>query len=610
MMPPAHMRTPWWMALAAACVLGVVAVLLQWQHQHTLQRLYHEAATVRAQTLATDVAHKMTFALRLDIPLPAMFGVQAMLDHVQQEHPDVLAIDIQDAQSNTLWSAHADAPMADTVTVSAPIVLGPQPPSGTVTVYVRAQPTQPIGQHLGIWAGLLTLMSVLGFWVSRLALAMGPWLREHAVVQAAGEIRRGRFNAVALTPQACAFDTRPDQLSAGVRGVDEARQRLQRLVRSLRHTEPSAHHRELLDDILRQSTDGLQFHDSLQRQRFFAVEHQCFWISLLMGLASTSPWMWQIYATDGITPMLMPASAWYFLGFVLVAFASRFAPVPVPHALVLAWLVVMAMPWVQPHGPQGMSICAGTMGMAAGLAFQACQSAWVTARRRLIFSRPRLAHPVERAYLYAVVCIAPLLALLTQQAFSAEVARIALLIPAICGLVSFLWWNRHASPWRARIRPSPRTTRTPTSWAAAMFYLSTGLGMAATSTMAEPNLPVYAICLIAGWCCGCFVLPHTAHPLRTVVPLALLVLSGWGFVSDSSWAWGALLAGGAMGIAGAPTRLRARPCWWGLCLGITAGLVMVEVGNPMIACASSALGLALAWGGTMRHRQTKVAHAN
>lgn len=570
-------HSPLLLALCSFSLLCTVAAVLHIQQLQTLQRMYQEAAIVRGSTLASDTSQKIAHALSVGIPLHQLVGVEALLESLRHQHPDLVSIEIQDTQARPLWASTSTASRG-AVHASSIILASDKSAAAIVNAYVRPQQAGLLlVKNLWVWLGLLGLLTTLSFWAARLSFSLRPWLREDAIEKISNDVRRGVFKSAWLTPHSVIHDARPQQLSAGMRAVHEAKDRLQRLVYSLRQTEPSALRRQQLDAILQQSTDGLTLSTTMGRRRVHAVEQQCFWLSLLMALASTSPWMWQvIVATDSAMP-LRPAATLYLVSMLVMGWLGKYIKLPVMHVLITGFVILLFAPFVLPHNGIGATIQATVSGLLAGFSYQAFQTVIRAARGKFIFARPRLSRPIERAYLYVMVCLAPLLAALTEQALSNDFARIALQLPAICGLMSCLLWNANISPWRTRVRQAPISGYAKSSWVTGCFYAAIGLCIAAFNTDTN-SLSVQRSCLLmAGWCAGSMALAWTQRWVHWCASLLLVILSVWLLFRPSDLVITTIGFTMATVVATASARLHVHRLLSTLGIGIGAGLCISQL---------------------------------
>lgn len=582
-------HTPLFLALCSFFLLCAIAAALHFQQLRTLQRMHQEAAMVRGHTLASDTSRKIAHALSLGIPLPELVGVEAMLHTLRQQHPSLVSIEIQDAHARTLWaSASTENHSAEHASSAIPA-----PDTSTIAIvhaYVHPQPAgQLLVQNSWIWLGLLALLTTLSFWAARLCFSLRPWLREDVIDKISEDALRGVFQSAWISPHSVAHDTRPEQLSAGVSAVHEAKGRLQRLVHSLRQTEPSPHHRQQLDAILQQATHGLTLGATMERRRIHAVEQQCFWLSLLLVLASTSPWIWQVMVTHDHAAQLFPAATLYLASMLVMGWLGRYLRLPVMQVLITGFVILLFAPFVLPHSSTGAAAQATVSGLLAGFSYHAFQSVIHAARRKFIFARPRLSRPIERAYLYVLVCFGPLLAALTEQALSSDFARIALLLPAACGLMVCLLWNANVSPWRTRVRPISTSTPANQPWIAGCFYAAIGLGIATLSADASSFSVQRACMLMAGWCTGCLVLAHAHRFLHSGMSLLLVALSAWHLFRPSDFSMAVIAYAIAAVVAAAPARLRARHMLSAMWVGLGTGLCLSHLNGPVLALSMSAM---------------------
>ncbi len=585
-------HAPWLLALCSLVLLSLVAAALHLQQLRTLQRMHQEAALIRSQTLANDTARKITHALSLGIPLQELVGVDALLKSLQQQHTDLVAIHIQDAHAQPLWSG-SDTPLNEAIHATS-IIAGPeQSTAAIVNTYVLVPPAKLVlVEKLWIWLGLLTLLTTLSFWAARLSFSLRPWLREDVIQKMSSHVHRGIFQTVWLSTHAAAHDTRPEQLSAGVQAVHEAKERLQRLVHSLRQTEPSAHHRQQLDAILEQATQDLTVDAHLHRQRLHAVEQQCFWVSLLLALACISPWIWQLLAAHDRAILWLPAVALFFSAMLVMGRIGRFLRLPVMRVLITGFVSLLFAPFVLPPSSAAILAHATVCGLLAGWGYAVCQSVIYAARRKFIFAQPRLSRPVERAYLYAVACLGPLLAIVTQQALPNEWARMALLLPAASGLMSCLLWNVSISPWRTRIRHSPAHTPASSSWKAQLFYAAIGMGVGALFSDASMLSAQQSCLLVVGWLTGCLLLPRAPQATQTAMALLLLSLSVWHLFTPSTIIHLCLIFTAAATVASASCRLRAprRLATMGAAIAVGLGISYALTSGLSLSLSAALLG--------------------
>lgn len=586
-LPSRH--TPFFLALCSFFLLCIVAGFLHFQQFQTLQRIHQEAAKVRGHTLASDTSRKIAHALSLGIPLHELVGVDALLHSLRQQHPDLISIEIQDTQSRPLW-ASASAQSNGAVHASS-VISGPnKATTAIVHAYVHPQQAgQLLAQKFWVWLGLLALLTALSYWVARLCFSLHPWLRQDVINRISDDVRRGIFQFAWISSHSVLHDIRPEQLSAGVRAVHESKERLQRLVHSLRQTEPSPHHRQQLDAILQKATHSLTLSEKLERRRIHAIEHQCFWMSLLLALASTSPWIWQVMVVHDHAAVPFPATTLYFASMLLMYCLAKYIKLPVMQILITGFIIMLFAPFVLPRNSTGTAAQAVISGLLTGFSYHAFQSVIYAARRKFIFARPRLSRPVERAYLYVLVCFGPLLALLSKQALSDDFARIALQLPAACGLMTCLLWNVNVSPWRTRMRPLSVVTSTKSIWSTRCFYAAVGLCIGTYSADASTFSVQWAILLMAGWCTGCFFLTRTHDPTRLGFTLVLLSLSVWCLVRPSDLAMAIVSYSMAALGAIAPAKHRARREFSFIWVGLFIGLCTNYLYSPTIALPLSAM---------------------
>lgn len=590
-LPDRH--SPLLLALTSFCLLCLVAAGLHYQQLRTLQQMYQEAAVVRGQNIADDSAQKITHALSLGIPLQELIGVEAMLQSLRHQHPDLISIDIQDTQSRPLWSSQSSQSKQSFVQTSS-VIQGPNKlTAASINVHVHPQQAETLlVQNLWMWLGLLSFLTALSYWAARLSFSQHPWLREDVVFNASSDIGRSVFQHAWLAPRPVTHDPRPEQLSAGIRAINEAKDRLQRLVQSLRQTEPSAQHRQQLDAILYQATQGLQLNATIERRRIYAIEQQCFWLSLMLVLASTSPWLWQLLVMHDIADHAFLAAALYLLSMLFMRSMGRYIKLPVMQILLTGFVVLFIAPFALPATSTGIATLASLSGAIAGLGYHAFHCVLYAAKRKFVFAHPRLSRPVDRAYLYVIVCFGPLLAALSKQSCNDEFAQFSLLLPATCGLLACLLWNSAISPWRTRIRSIPIQLHKNIRWIAACFYLAIGLGVA--SSMDSHTFP-HAFWLIAGWVTGCFLRTNVHQAVRLSMSMIVLAAGVWCLFNPDELATAATWYVLAFGTARAHAKLRARRTWWAISTGVCAGLCINYWHPAALTLSISAILLGGSW---------------
>jgi hypothetical protein len=235
---------PMRLALSGALLLvGAALALATASHALTEERRDAELRLL-AESSGALLAARISQALQAGVPLDRLHGVEALFEQRLRDVPQLSEIALRSAERELYRAGAVADPGAARARVPLPAVSGValelswQPPRERI---VAAAALQVVAALLGL--ALLAGELAHHAWLS------GPALRRRVLDRQAELIVAGCLDRTVLNARRRSFDARPQHLLLRLRNVVDLHSRLQRLIASLRSTEPDRNRRERLDQL-------------------------------------------------------------------------------------------------------------------------------------------------------------------------------------------------------------------------------------------------------------------------------------------------------------------------------------------------------------------------
>ncbi|HZY20485.1 MAG TPA: hypothetical protein VFE82_18595 [Ramlibacter sp.] len=271
-------------------VLLLATVALVWTAMHQLRDAAREEAQARAQLVADAVASRIERAVAIGIPLTRLEGVEALFaQRMRGGEPAALAL--LDVQGRQLWvrSHEGLAALPAGPRTSARVAPGGQQVASVVVVWRDPG----VGTLLRRWglplAALAAALAVFAAEAVRDAWATGPAARADVLRRAGARVALGDLRVRLARLPRREFDPRVPWLQRELRFVREQFLRIERLVQSLRTTEPEAARRALLDQAQLQARADDLFDEDIGPGAIDAAGRaaaRARWCGLVAGVAA------------------------------------------------------------------------------------------------------------------------------------------------------------------------------------------------------------------------------------------------------------------------------------------------------------------------------------
>lgn len=239
---------PWRLALAAPLLLlAATTALLAVSHTLTEARRFAELQS-RAESAGTALSDRLARALGAGVPLDRLQGVEALFSQRLRDLPDLRSIGLRQGERLLVHSGPAAGAGEATVVVPVAGAAG-------LVVELRWQAGRQLPSADSVLRTLAALlaMALIAAGLAQHAWDSGPRLRHQMLDAQADLINTGRLDVAVLGARRSAYEARPQQLLGRLRNVVELQARLQRLLDSLRSTEPERLRRERIDRLSQQA---------------------------------------------------------------------------------------------------------------------------------------------------------------------------------------------------------------------------------------------------------------------------------------------------------------------------------------------------------------------
>ncbi|HMS05948.1 MAG TPA: hypothetical protein PKD73_09175 [Burkholderiaceae bacterium] len=291
--------------LLAFCALG-------WVTLEPLRAAAEEEAQLRARLVGDELSAQLQRALDLGIPPDRLEGLQAVFDQRMRASPGIRSIELTDLQGRTLGATRTTT-QDETTRMSLSI----KRQGESVALLLVSWNPPRLTDWLPRWLLPLGAVAVVIAIVMREAVrraVAAQWLRrESAVIAASRRLADGDFATVPLRLPRRIFDPRLPVLTEGLRHVNEWHMRVQRLVQSLRETEPDSERRAELAHVLDDAEGPDRFRTSSRdlEMASTAARRPAGWITRLavLMLVIVPTLLLALWYVQGIGNAPMPESA-------------------------------------------------------------------------------------------------------------------------------------------------------------------------------------------------------------------------------------------------------------------------------------------------------------
>lgn len=256
-------------------------------------------AQQRAEIVAKELASRIERALALGIPLARLEGVEPLFDqHV--ETGQAVALALADPAGKLLWQRPAGPQLPPGPQMKVPVQLAGQPQASVLLVWQEPGWPTLLRRWALPWLALAAALAALAAEALRHGWQRGPVARARAVAQASQRIAAGDFRQRPASLPRRDFDPRLTWLTRELRYANEQFLRVQRLVQSLRATEPEAERRMALDRALEEARGQDLFRDEHMPQPLHsrrlersAARWRGVWLGTLAWALAALLWTWQ-----------------------------------------------------------------------------------------------------------------------------------------------------------------------------------------------------------------------------------------------------------------------------------------------------------------------------
>ncbi len=242
-------------------LLVVCASLITGAALRQLTSVADTGSTAHAQILADGIAIRVQRAVAVGVPLAKLEGLNAFFAQRMQSQPGIAALILLDVHGKVVFQLPSDA---DINTVSGKQVTATAVVAGsTVAKVVLVWRQTEIWLLLSRWmlpiTAIVMIFSLIAAEVLRRAMGRSILFRDAQVTLACERIEMGDFSWRFERTIQHHFDQRMAWISTELKHLNELYLRVQRMVQSLRQTEPDAYQRAHLDTLLQQATASDHF---------------------------------------------------------------------------------------------------------------------------------------------------------------------------------------------------------------------------------------------------------------------------------------------------------------------------------------------------------------
>lgn len=245
-------------------------------------------AAVRVEMDAAAIAAPVNRALAVGIPLEQMQGVDAFFLNRLKSSPHLQSIELRARDGRVLWK-QGEAIADQIISAKVPLVLEEQA-VGEVVINASFDALQPASVHaVLILAAAILAAGLMLYETIRFVLQRGTMSRDSVVRHACAAMQAGNWRQIFSGERRHEQDERAQWLRTQVRLINERFERIERLVASLRRTEPSRAGRARLDQVL----DTARGRDQFAQGRPATIRVEAFfsevrWLGVLVLSAAES----------------------------------------------------------------------------------------------------------------------------------------------------------------------------------------------------------------------------------------------------------------------------------------------------------------------------------
>ncbi len=242
-------------------LLVICASLITGAALRQLSSVADTGSTAHAQILADGIAIRVQRAVAVGVPLAKLEGLNAFFAQRMQSQPGIAALILLDVDGKVVFQLPSDA---DINTVSGKQVTATAVVAGsTVAKVVLVWRQTEIWLLLSRWmlpiTAIVMIFSLIAAEVLRCAMGRSILFRDAQVTLACERVEMGDFSWRFERTIQHHFDQRMAWISTELKHLNELYLRVQRMVQSLRQTEPDAYQRAHLDTLLQQATASDHF---------------------------------------------------------------------------------------------------------------------------------------------------------------------------------------------------------------------------------------------------------------------------------------------------------------------------------------------------------------
>ncbi|MEC4720711.1 hypothetical protein RY831_16225 [Noviherbaspirillum sp. CPCC 100848] len=520
-------------AYLAISLLMMATIAIAYLSHALFEPVRQSQASIRVEMDAAAVAAPLNRALTVGVPLAGLQGVDAFLQSRLRRSPHLLGIEIRDLDGNILWK-QGETGAGSAISGKAPLLVQEEVVA-TVVLNAGAQ-TSPASfiEALFIIAMATLAAGILLYEAVHLVRQRSLLSRDAVVRHAQDAARAGNWLQVFAGEGPHPQDYRSRFLRAEVRLINEQFERIERLISSLRRTEPSRLRRAEMDHVLEQALGKNSFAEgrpvTVRVESFFSEAR---WVALL--LCSAAAGLQVLLMLDGSGP----ARSYYLIaglcGVLGAAVAGpRFLRNRMRYqGMLTAWGLIsggMLLALILEHPLTLLAACAmAAFGAGCTLHSFACSDVAPPAGA-VLNENEQPEWPVW-GMLAGAQLVGPVLAVILSPLVGKQATLLILGLGCTAG-VALIWRGRAKTFWSTTQASSATAARKPqgarqqiAGFGCALLWLYWTDHMPAASGETH-SLQSWAL-VLAGWCVfGLAVLGgfHYRSAL-TVKPYAILVLT-------------------------------------------------------------------------------------
>ncbi|MFC4160072.1 hypothetical protein [Chitinimonas lacunae] len=249
-------RLECWFVLFTTLLLGTVLTLLGSIAFSRIETVRAAEVNTKARLVANGIAATISHAVTVGVPLDRLIGLEELVAARLQANPELVAIEVSDTQGRIILRPRQ--PLPEQIANASARVNGLE----IAQVRVGLRPPNPLRIALPLLtacAALLLLGVVAANEAFRFLFRRGPLSRADAVRLMVAAVNAKSLDQVYRGSGQGVADPRLDWLASRIRAANERFVRVERLIASLRDTEPDADRRAELTQLQKETRGDARF---------------------------------------------------------------------------------------------------------------------------------------------------------------------------------------------------------------------------------------------------------------------------------------------------------------------------------------------------------------